>query len=385
MKTKTKILSTIFIALVLVAWFGGQASALSVPGHLMDVQWPSSSPAGYSDMSVDIKVENVTGDDGIYYSHTIYLNGTNTDNAEPNIMYGCFQTVGYTGSSWIGKMALFSVWGVSSGSAEPGGWGTTFGGEGVGYSVRIAYEWQVGRTYRLSFRIISQDATNYTYAAYLKDMSSGVETRIGRIPIPLGRGKMYSPVSFHEIYGFNGTSPAVCTDISTSQVTFTSALADGQSLSPNVYYVNSYGECAGRNKSSSISGGVRSTFGDILASTSTASPTTPAPANTPAAPAKPKTNTTVAPATPVIAPTEAKPTTADNSAKKATAPTPSVVRAVKPNQNKKILFGLGVSLLLVVSLGTFVFFHKNNLVNISQTKIFAHLKSSLSTLAKRRA
>lgn len=222
------------------------AFALSNPTHFVDTQWNLFDAAGYNSIEVDItpEIEESTTTDGYYFANTVYFRnytGTNFGGA-----YAGFQTNGYSGSSWIGKMALFSVWDVSSGVGETGGWATPFGGEGTGFSVRIAYNWQVGRTYRLKIYIDQDAATgDRLWAASLTDLTSSITTRIGRVYVPVARGKIYGPVTFHERY----LGPVdACSSVKKSQVSFTNMTANNgvsKATTWNNYYIAPTPECPG--------------------------------------------------------------------------------------------------------------------------------------------
>ena len=146
--------------------------ASEMPIHFTDAVWYTNNKTGHSEMSVDITVQKDDFGDHYFYAHTIYLNGKNIENNEPNIMYAGFQNKGWSGEGWIEKMAIFSVWGAYEGKKEPNGWGTEFGGEGTGYSVRIPFEWNVGKTYRLTIKVedkICAWVVNEAYADVLKE------------------------------------------------------------------------------------------------------------------------------------------------------------------------------------------------------------------------
>ena len=232
-----------FKLLVLLILLPFKLIASEMPIHFTDAQWPTSKK-GYTEMSVDITVHQDDFEDYFFYAHTIYLNGENTDNDEPNIMYAGFQNKGSSSEGWIEKMGIFSVWGAYEGTKEPNGWGTEFGGEGTGYSVRIPYEWNVWKTYRLTIKIIESDAKNNIFAASLTDLETGLTERIGRIPVSKNRGLMYSPVSFHEVFKLNKNKiPSKCDGYSSSIVSFTNAKADGKKLKPNIYHEKTYSKC----------------------------------------------------------------------------------------------------------------------------------------------
>jgi Domain of unknown function (DUF3472) len=234
-------------------------NALTNPTHFVDTQWSLFDAAGYNSIEVDItpQFEESVTTDGYYFANTVYFRnytGTNFGGA-----YAGFQTNGYSGSAWVGKMALFSVWDVGSGIAETGGWGTTFGGEGAGYSVRLKYNWVVGITYRLKI-YIDQDAASgdRLWGASLTDTSTGAVTRIGRIYIPVARGKIYGPVTFHERY----LGPVdACSSVKKSQVSFTNMTANNganKATSWNNYNIAKTPECPGIAWLTDLSNGVQS-------------------------------------------------------------------------------------------------------------------------------
>lgn len=250
----------IFYRLVFfLLFFSYKVSASEMPIHFTDAQWDTGIKTDHYEMSVDITVQHDDFGDHYFYAHTIYLDGNNLENDEPNIMYAGFQNKGWNGEEWVGKMAIFSVWGAYEGNKEPNGWGTEFGGEGTGYSVRIPFEWNVGTTYRLVIKVIDSDEKNNVFAAFLTDLKSDLTQRIGRISVSKDRGLMYSPVSFHEVYWLNNnTVPNKCDGYSSSVVTFTNARADGRNLTPEIYYQNTYSNCKNISGSEYIKNGFKS-------------------------------------------------------------------------------------------------------------------------------
>jgi hypothetical protein len=217
------------------------ATALNGSGHYDDTSWSGLNDiSGYSNISVDITPQVwASGNDGYYYSNNaVFTNNTN--------IYGGLQTNGFDGSRWIGKMAIFSIWDVSSGIAEPSGTGTPFGGEGTGYSVRIPFNWQTGTSYRFNM-YIEQDSSsgNRLWAASVTNLSNGSVSRIGRIYAPVNFGKIHNPVTFHERYSAN---PNNCNEILPSQVSFTNMTANNGSVRStgwDHYVVKSIPECPG--------------------------------------------------------------------------------------------------------------------------------------------
>jgi hypothetical protein len=262
---KQKILSSFFITILFLCLNAQVATAqvLTLPVHFVDSQAIGllDSTNGYQSIELDITPEVAEGTDGYYFANTVYFNhytGTNFGGA-----YAGFQTNGYNGTNYIGKMALFSVWDASSGIVENGGWGTGFGGEGSGYSTRIAYNWIVNHTYKIVIYLNKADAGsgNSLWGATITDTSINEKTQIGRIYVPISRGNIYGPVSFHERYSGSTSS---CSAINRSQVLFSNATANSGSIlatSFNHYVVASSNDCPNLTWLQDISGGYRSGVG----------------------------------------------------------------------------------------------------------------------------
>jgi hypothetical protein len=138
------------------------------------------------------------------------------------------QTVGGKGlppGGTVDKMAIFSFWNSTVAVPEPGVTEINFTGEGVGKSLRIAYNWQVGRTYQMVMAYnaaLSNGSTSY-WSASVKDKVSGIVTALGSIRLPSGLTTAQSGVAFHERY----SGPvASCSDMSPSQVKFSNIKVD---------------------------------------------------------------------------------------------------------------------------------------------------------------
>src|SRR5256714_5970776 len=99
--------------------------------------WPPA-PEGYRSFIWDLRPQTDPSPDGYFWSHQFWLVGGEAG-------YAGLQT---RGSEPTGKIAIFSVWEAVGG--EGPGYAAPFSGEGSGFSVRIAFRWRVGSTYRLS-------------------------------------------------------------------------------------------------------------------------------------------------------------------------------------------------------------------------------------------
>ncbi len=127
----------------------------------------------------------------------------------PNAAYFYSHQIGFVGGSGAyigiqntpsGKQVIFSIWdalGATSGGGAT--WCQTFGGEGVGYSCRLKYEWVAGRTYRLRVWNLG----NHEWGGWIRDNTTGVEIFLGKIRVPASwRGLSGYSVMWTEYFGY---------------------------------------------------------------------------------------------------------------------------------------------------------------------------------------
>jgi hypothetical protein len=174
------------------------------------------------------------------------------------------QHVGYLGlqtdarlrDGTTGKVAIMSIWNATGARAgDSGSWTTPFDGEGIGYSVRIAYPWQAGRSYRL--RVLER--TTNSWGGYVTDLSTGRVTYLGSIQAASGTGRLRgASTTFTEYYG---PDFAQCSDLRRSQVTWSRPTANnGAVASTTVSNSIGNGACAS-SRSSTGSGPTVHTLG----------------------------------------------------------------------------------------------------------------------------
>lgn len=118
------------------------------------------------------------------------------------------------------------------------------GGDGAGHSLRVAYEWQAGRTYRL--RIAELGASRW--GGYVTDTASGEVTNLGSIQARVGAGRIQgSSVALTE---YVGPDFAQCSDLRLSRVSWARPTAnDGAVSSTAVSNAIGDGACAGTRSS----------------------------------------------------------------------------------------------------------------------------------------
>ena len=113
-----------------------------------------------------------------------------------------------TGANLAGKkkkIAIFSIWKALD--AKPGNGkdahAGTFGGEGVGYNCKIAFDWKEATQYRLRLYEVA-DARKPKdpewWGAWVMDMSTKQETFIGQILVPGSWNWMTSSTNFFVEY-----------------------------------------------------------------------------------------------------------------------------------------------------------------------------------------
>ncbi len=139
----------------------------------------------------------------------------------------------------IQKGAIFSIWNATAATpGSAGSWCKTFGGEGTGFSCRMAYPWSQGTTYRLRV----WEITSNSWAAFVKDLTSGNEVYLGTITLPTSKYLLQGNiVTFTEYYG--GDFQA-CNDLKLSRVTWGMPVGNNGTVS-STWVSNSVGpgEC----------------------------------------------------------------------------------------------------------------------------------------------
>lgn len=94
-------------------------------------------------MSVTLNIAAAPPDTSSYFWAQQFFPDSSVDHGG----YFGLQTGGIIGSQVVGRMVIFSIWNASAAEAGPGATAQTFGGEGVGYSVRMPFAWQQGVPY----------------------------------------------------------------------------------------------------------------------------------------------------------------------------------------------------------------------------------------------
>ena len=124
-------------------------------------------------------------------------------------MYAGVQTNGNLGNGAdIGNVFVFSIWNATSARPAAGSTATPFGGEGVGYSLRMPYNWSIDTPYTIRiYRTQKNPSTNtYKWAASITNQKTLQTKVVGEIVAPSTASEFIIPQSlFHE--RFIGTDP----------------------------------------------------------------------------------------------------------------------------------------------------------------------------------
>ena len=146
-----------------------------------------------TDLAVDMKVNlGETGD--FYYALQAQFTGRSNEG-----MYAGLQT---NGSPEGGHIAIFSIWNALAAYPSNGSNALRFGGEGVGISLHLKYDWVVGTSYRIRYYRSVYDSYSkaWWWSATVTNNSTGAITKIGDILAPVGGDTLLNGSVFHERY-----------------------------------------------------------------------------------------------------------------------------------------------------------------------------------------
>ncbi|MBK8714477.1 MAG: DUF3472 domain-containing protein [Deltaproteobacteria bacterium] len=112
--------------------------------------------------------------------------------------YTGVQANGILGGQVVGKMLIGSIWDATAAVPGPQASCEPFGGEGVGYSCRLAYAWRENVTYRMIVR--EEQPQQWSIAVH--DPTIPGEILLGTITTPAAWGRIHGPTAgFAEYYG----------------------------------------------------------------------------------------------------------------------------------------------------------------------------------------
>lgn len=217
----------IFCTLLLVSVWNSSAASV-VPGGLAASNTYAIGVSTARSSVAAIEIEQSPPTPSYYFwAHQFFL----TARSDHNGYFG-LQTNGLIGSRWVGKMVIFSIWNAIDAVAGPNATAQTFGGEGVGYSIRLPYEWEDDVEYRFS---ISKE--NELWWALRFQPSGGAEIYLGKIKITEDVVLHATSANFVEFF----TSVDACKDLPYSRARFSPVRFDDIAYSAS--NERTYGNC----------------------------------------------------------------------------------------------------------------------------------------------
>ena len=175
------------------------APAVGAVNHLFDID--------SSETEIEVIMTPLYGEAGYhFYALSSLFKGVDSG------WYTGIQTNGIYNDRVLGNMFIFSVWNADTAYPAAGVLSTPFAGEGQGYSLRKPYDWEIGKSYRITVRRGEFESANnaYRWGAAITDLSSGRTFEIGEILGPEDAHYLHHGSLFHE--RFSG-APIDCKSI----------------------------------------------------------------------------------------------------------------------------------------------------------------------------
>jgi len=146
------------------------------------------------------------------------------------------QTNGSRLDGTTGDTAIFSLWNANAVSGANCG---VFGGEGSGYSCRLAYPITVNTYYRYRLWRGASDAGGQWWGAWIQNTSTGADTYLGSIRVSGGNTLATGVLNFVEYFG----TAVTCSTVPRSQAVWTQPAANSQG-GGRYQYSSQYAEMA---------------------------------------------------------------------------------------------------------------------------------------------
>ncbi len=179
-------------AALLLVLMVAPASAAQQQNAYAYAYWNLSASGGIWNVDQNIQIRKTAA--STYWAGNWQWNNTDPSGGG----YFGLQKNGLRFDGTSGGTAIFSVW-SATGARGPGC--GTFGGEGTGYSCRLAYPIHTDRMYRLRLWRQEADSSGQWWGAWVKDQATGVERWIGGIRAPLNATAVSRYVNFTEYFG----------------------------------------------------------------------------------------------------------------------------------------------------------------------------------------
>ena len=224
----------------------GSESSTGRPTAYVWYEWPEPPVhpdlSGFFNVDVELTIQTAAPPGyGLFWAHQfMFKEQVDDPNAQPGGYIGLQQGSGW--ASGAGKIAIFSIWDALDAEAGPGFSCSPFGGEGEGWSCRGQYGWMTGRKYRLRVWVLGTQMTAVDgvvcecqwFGAWVMDITTGIETYIGRIlvPVPSKWQWIYSSVVWGAEY-FTLAPDGYCGDAPHATAIFENPTADNGAFEPS--------------------------------------------------------------------------------------------------------------------------------------------------------
>ena len=167
-------------------------------------------------------------DSSWFWAQQFFFEGT-TEGGYIGVQQG-----GILGGQIVGKMMIGSIWNATEATPGPTASCEPFGGEGIGYSCRLAFEWRENVTYRMVIRESQED----WWSIIMIDPATNTETLLGDIHAPQEYGRIRPPTAgFAEYFG----TVASCETTPHAVALLHAPTADG--TAPTSVDAGTYGTC----------------------------------------------------------------------------------------------------------------------------------------------
>src|SRR6266487_3337161 len=181
--------SLVALAVTLAALFGPISTLAHAAQHQnanIYVFWNFGGATGF--WNIDQRVQITKKAPASYWAMTWWFTSTPNEGG-----YMGLQTDGTRFNGSQGDTAIFSLWNANAASGSNC---DMFGGEGSGYSCRLAYTIDSQIDYRFRVWRLNADASGQWWGAWIQNMKTGVDTPIGSIRVAASKTLMTPPVNF---------------------------------------------------------------------------------------------------------------------------------------------------------------------------------------------
>jgi len=218
-------MKTVFLLLLALA-SALPAHAAVIPGGLVSGQFAGSGRATTHD--VTLRIVEDPGPVAYFWAEQFRVD-TQLDHGG----YFGLQSRGEVGNGTVARLIIFSIWNAVEAQPAAGVTAVPFGGEGVGWSLRLPYAWKAKLPY--AFHLAKEDAVWWRVTI---SVPGGTVLDMGRIRVTADASLQPGMINFTEFF----TSLPSCNDLPYARAVFEKPLYGGQPMT--AVAPSPYGNCA---------------------------------------------------------------------------------------------------------------------------------------------